>query len=113
MKKGATTILDKPCDSHELYDSIREALRRSQTIQDSMAARQSIEQRISSLTADERQILDCIVEGTSNKAIANELDVSMRTVETRRQQVFEKMQADSVAELVRLVLNVLPQFGPL
>jgi len=106
VQKGAITVLDKPCNDHELYNAIREALVFDQQLRDLSAAKDAIKYRLSTLTPNERDVLELLMAGSSNKQIAKELDISIRTVESRRQKVFEKMQARSVAELVRLVLSV-------
>ena len=64
------------------------------------------------LTPGERQVLDMIVEGESNKSIASKLGVSVRAIEARRSGVYRKMQAKSVAELVRMVIEADSECGP-
>ena len=68
--------------------------------------RRVIRRRIAALSPSERQVLDLVIDGTSNKSIAGQLDLSVRTVENRRRGIFQKMNADSVAELVRMILMV-------
>ena len=69
--------------------------------------RQAIERRLTTITKRERQVLDRVVAGKSNKAIAFELNLSHRTVEVHRSHVMEKMQARSLAELVKLMQDVI------
>lgn len=104
MQQGAITFLEKPCNNHELYSAIREALELDREMRAANSRKREVESRLKSLTPDERQVLMCILHGKSNKATAHELGISVRTVESRRHNVFEKLQADSVANLVRMVL---------
>ena len=108
IKGGAITLLEKPCSSRELWDAIRQALledaerhRREQRVIE-------IRGRVESLTPAERKVLDCMVQGDSNKRMSKRLRVSVRTIEVRRQHVFQKMQTDSLAQLVRLYLEAFP-----
>jgi len=105
MQAGAVTLLEKPCDDHELWDAIRKSLALDAEERASQEYRQELRGRIETLTPAQRKVMDLIVVGKANKVIAMELDVSIRTVEARRHEVFSKMRADSVAELVRLVLE--------
>lgn len=105
MKGGAVTFLEKPCSEHELWDAIREALARDSADRAARENRRQFQERLAKLTADERQVLDMLVEGKPNKLIAKELDVSLRTVESRRHNVFLKTGTSTVAELVRFVIQ--------
>lgn len=105
IQGGAVTLLEKPCEENELWDAIRRALARDAEDRAANEHRQRIVRRIEGLTPTQRKVMDMIVAGKANKVIAVELDVSIRTVEARRQEVFAKMKADSVAELVRLVME--------
>lgn len=105
MKAGAVTMLDKPYAEDDLWDAIRKALAEGAVAQAEMARREEIRRRIAALTPSEREVMDHIVRGNANKVIAKKLGVSLRTVENRRHEVLEKMHADSVAELVRMVLE--------
>ena len=105
VKRGALTVLEKPCRDYELFDAIREAL-----LQDSDSRARTTEQRefrvrLANLASAEKEVLDLMVDGLQNKAIASRLDVSVRTVENRRQQIFEKTGTRSLAELVRLIVE--------
>jgi FixJ family two-component response regulator len=105
VKAGAITVLEKPCEDHDLWDAIRRALALDAVQRAGHERRQELCDRMAQLSPSERQVLDLMVEGKPNKVIARRLDVSVRTVENRRRDVFEKMQADSVAELVRMVIE--------
>jgi FixJ family two-component response regulator len=106
MQNGAVTMLDKPYDDDDLWDAIREGLKRDAEQRAAASIQQSVRKRLDSLTPSERQVLDLVVAGLPNKVIAGRLDVSVRTVENRRREIFSKMQADSVADLVRLAVQL-------
>jgi FixJ family two-component response regulator len=106
MQNGAITVLTKPPAEQELWDAIRKALQQDADTRRICKTQESVRQRLAGLTPKERQVLDLLVLGESNKAIANQLDISVRTVETRRREVFKKMKVESVVELVRLVLTL-------
>ncbi len=105
IKNGAITLLEKPCKNLELWDAIRAALAHDAQQWRADSQRRDVHARLSKLTPSERQVLDLMLAGEANKVIANRLDVSVRTVEVRRQAIFNKMQADSVAKLVRMVVE--------
>jgi FixJ family two-component response regulator len=105
MKAGAVTMLDKPYAEDDLWDAIRKALAQGAVAQTKAARREEFRRRIAALAPSERAVMDLIVGGDANKVIANKLGVSLRTVENRRHEVLEKMHADSVAELVRMVIE--------
>ncbi|QDU55479.1 response regulator transcription factor [Aeoliella mucimassa] len=105
IKNGAVTLLEKPCREHELWDAIREGLARDEENYRRETRRAELRARIDQLTPAEKEVLDLIVAGEPNKRIATSLDISVRTVEVRRQHVFTKLQADSVAELVKIVVE--------
>lgn len=105
IKNGAVTLIEKPCKDLELWDAIREALAVDRANYQADLTRLATQKKLASLTSAERDVLDLIIAGEANKTIAHKLDISIRTVEVRRQAVFTKLGADSVAELVRLVLS--------
>lgn len=105
IKNGAVTLLEKPCRNHELWDAIRAGLAQDAENFQREQRIQELQSRLDLLTPAEREVLDLIVTGVPNKAIAAKLDISVRTVEVRRQHVFAKLKADSVAELVQLVVE--------
>lgn len=104
IQNGAMTLLEKPCKDLELWDAIRSALAQDAELARADAQRADLVARLASLTPSEREVLDLVMQGEPNKVIARRLDVSVRTVEVRRQAIFTKMQADSVATLVRKVI---------
>lgn len=104
MQLGAITFLEKPCRDMELWDAIRKALADDAEFRTRAESIENLRQRIESLTPQEREVMDMIVDGMMNKTIAKRMEVSLRTVEARRQAVFEKIGASCVADLVRLAL---------
>ncbi|MEM8946887.1 MAG: response regulator [Planctomycetota bacterium] len=106
MRNGALTLMEKPCDDDLLWESIRAGIAADCEHWEAQQRTATIQQRVDSLTPKERQVLELIVSGDANKVIASRLDVSVRTIENHRQRIFQKMQADSLAELVRMSISV-------
>jgi FixJ family two-component response regulator len=106
LKAGATDFLQKPFRDQELVDKVHHAIAEDARIRRKCADRQRIESRIGSLTPREREVMEMVVEGKANKVIAMELDLSQRTVEIHRSRVMTKMGADSLPELVRMVVQI-------
>ena len=104
MRNGALTLMEKPCDDDELWDAIRSGLAADVKNYELEQRRASILKKLDLLTPKERQVLEYIVAGYANKVVARKLDVSIRTVENHRHKIFHKMNADSLAELVRIAL---------
>jgi FixJ family two-component response regulator len=105
MKAGAADFIEKPYNDQVLIDSVNRALAASRSPQPSPAAdRAGIEARIATLSPREREVMQFVIEGKPNKVIATRLGLSTRTVEVHRAKVMEKMQAASLAELVRMAL---------
>lgn len=105
LRSGVLAVLDKPCRDNELWSFIQESLAKSEDERRRRAHRASLEERFRKLSPQDRQVLQLIMEGCKNRTMAKRLDVSLRTVENRRRRVFDVMQADSVAELTRQVLE--------
>lgn len=112
MQGGAVTLLEKPFAEDELWNAIRKALAKDARQQAADERRRELRGRIERLTPTQRQVMDLMVAGKPNKSIAKELDVGMRTVEYRRREVFQQMQAESLAELIRLVMEASPESSP-
>jgi two-component system response regulator FixJ len=105
MKLGAADFLEKPFEDDRLIGMIDAALKQAASGARSEALTQDIAARIESLTPRERQVMDGLVGGFSNKLIAREYDISPRTIEVYRANVMTKMQAGSLSELVRLAMR--------
>ena len=101
IKQGAVTVLEKPCRDYELYDSIRDALAQDAVARTRSVERRKFQQALDELSPPEREVLDLMLVGEANKNIAKKLNVSVRTIENRRQKIFEKTNTDSLAELLR------------
>lgn len=104
MKAGANDFLEKPYESELILRIVRACLEENDAAVDASAARHRVLRRMESLTARERQVLDLIMEGASNKVIAQKLTISPRTVEIYRANVMSKMRADTLSELIRITL---------
>jgi two-component system response regulator FixJ len=104
MKLGAVDFLEKPFDDESLLAAVRAALDRHGD-QDQREAREAeFRERLGLLSARERQVLDGLIAGQANKAIAFDLGISARTIEVYRANVMTKMKAGSLSELVRMTL---------
>jgi len=106
MQQGAFDFLQKPFRDQDLIDRIQRALAKDQTGRAELRERARIKERMESLTAREREVLDLVTSGKPNKIMAADLGVSQRTVEIHRARVMEKMGASSLAQLVRMVLDL-------
>jgi two-component system, LuxR family, response regulator FixJ len=106
MQHGAFDFLQKPFRDQDLLDRIQRALVKDAERREALGEHSRIRSHLSSLTAREREVLDLMTLGKQNKAIAQDLGVSPRTIEIHRARVMEKMDAQSVAELVRMMLDL-------
>lgn len=103
IKKGAFDFLEKPFDDGELLMRVRQALESDQRQSAARARSASIQSRLEDLTPRERQIMEMILQGKANKVIADELSISMRTVEVHRANLFDKMGVRTAVELAQLL----------
>jgi FixJ family two-component response regulator len=106
MKNGAVTLLEKPCRDDELWEAVRDSLAADRQAIAREHQRSDLRRRRDALTAKEREVLACVTAGDANKVVARKLMCSVRTVELHRRAVFQKMGADSLAELVRMVVAI-------
>ncbi len=102
LKNGAFDFFEKPFNEHTLLDRIQEALAKELRERDALALRHKTIERLQRLSDREKQVLDLVMAGKPNKAIAVELQISQSTVEVHRASVMRKMKAGSLPELVTL-----------
>jgi FixJ family two-component response regulator len=102
IKAGAQDFIEKPVDDDALAAAIRRALAMAEEAEGAKAVREALRQRHARLTAREAQVMGLVVAGHSNASIAAQLGLSQRTVEHYRAQVMMKMEAPSLAVLVKL-----------
>ena len=105
MQKGAVDFIQKPFRDQDLLDRIREALNTDKERREEQQKHAEVADRLARLTNREREVFDLVVTGKPNKVIAYELGVSQRTVEIHRARVMDKMQARSLADLVKMHMN--------
>ncbi|MBK7954488.1 MAG: response regulator transcription factor [Candidatus Accumulibacter sp.] len=103
LKKGAFDFVEKPCNDNELVNRVIEALQLDANQRVAASGADSVNTRISRLTTRERQVMELILAGRLNKVIADELQISMRTVEVHRASLFEKMGVRTAVELAQLL----------
>ena len=106
VKRGAFDFCEKPFSDNALVDRIEQALALSNERLASQALSAGVASRLAGLTERERDVLRLVVEGLPNKLIADQLDISVRTVEVHRSRVFEKMNVKSAVELANLLREV-------
>ncbi len=102
MKEGAIDFIEKPFNDELLLDAIRNALAVDEKQREARALRAELAARLATLTPREHEVMEMVTAGRSNKEIASALGVSAKTVEAHRAKVMDKMQAGSLAELVRM-----------
>ena len=105
MKKNAMEFLEKPINGQVLLDRIQKAIAKDARIRQEQAAQKTVASRLALLTPRERQVMDLVIVGKLNKVIARELGISPKTVEFHRSNIMKKMKVESLAELVRLVIE--------
>jgi two-component system response regulator DctR len=103
VKRGAFDFCEKPFSDNALVDRVEQALARSQEVLQARLERTRLQARLTELTDRERDVMRLVVEGLPNKLIADQLDISVRTVEVHRARVFDKMEVKSAVELANLL----------
>ncbi len=106
LQHGAFDFLQKPFRDQELLDRIQRALQKDRDNRSEILHKEDIRARLATLTPREREVLDLMTSGRPNKLMAADLDLVQRTIEIHRARVMEKMKAPSLAQLVRMVLEL-------
>ena len=106
VKRGAFDFCEKPFSDNALVDRIEQALKKSASVLDARREQSRVKGRLAELTDRERDVLKLVIEGLPNKLIADQLDISVRTVEVHRARVFDKMEVKSAVELANLLRSV-------
>lgn len=103
VKRGAFDFCEKPFSDNALVDRVEQALAHSGGLVQARLARELVRQRLAELTERERAVMQLVIEGLPNKRIADQLEISVRTVEVHRARVFDKMAVKSAVELSNLL----------
>jgi len=106
MKAGAADFIEKPFDDELIMSAIRKAISEQSGTADARAEKQQLSGRIATLSVREREVMEALVEGKANKAIAFDLGISARTVEVYRANAMMKMHAKTLSDLVRMATIV-------
>lgn len=106
MRTGAVTVLQKPCSEVDLFAAIDQALDYDRSHRSEALERLQIRDRFERLSTGEREVMNLALAGRMNREIASELGIGLRTVEKRRHNVMQKMQVDSLAELMQAVMSI-------
>ena len=103
VKRGAFDFVEKPFSDNALVDRVEQALARSADVIGQRREAQNVQRKLAELTDRERDVMRLVIAGRPNKLIADDLDISVRTVEVHRARVFEKMDVKSAVELANLL----------
>ena len=106
MQNGAFDFVQKPFRDQDLLDRIQKALVLDRDNRSKLQQHAALRARLATLTPRERQVMDLMTQGRPNKLMAVDLDLSQRTIEIHRAHVMEKMQANSLAQLVRMAIDL-------
>jgi len=106
VKRGAFDFCEKPFSDNALVDRVEQALRRSEEVLVARREKKLVQGRLTELTERERDVMRLVVEGLPNKLIADQLDISVRTVEVHRARVFDKMDVKSAVELANVLRSL-------
>lgn len=106
VKRGAFDFCEKPFSDNALVDRIEQAVQRSAQVLATRREKEQLKARLQELTERERDVMRLVVEGLPNKLIADQLDISVRTVEVHRARVFDKMDVKSAVELANLLRDL-------
>lgn len=103
MEQGAVTLLQKPYEPDRLVSAVRKAVNRCEQLRHAQEKVLDTQARLERLSDDEREVLECMVAGLTNKAIAHKLALSSRTLDRRRQNILQTMGVESVVELAAVL----------
>lgn len=106
FRAQAVDFLEKPIDQARLIEAIADAHARYAVVRDESASSEELTNRLAALTPREREVMELVVAGRHNRDIADELGISVRTVEVHKARMMAKLAADGVADLVRLSLGI-------
>ena len=106
VKRGAFDFCEKPFSDNALVDRVEQALQRSQQVLAARREKALLQRRLTELTEREQDVMRLVIEGLPNKLIADQLDISVRTVEVHRARVFDKMEVKSAVELANLLRSL-------
>jgi len=109
FKAGAAEFLEKPVDDEALLEALQNAVRQHVKSRERLSADRAARERYAQLSEREREVVALIVEGLTNKEIGRALALSPRTVETHRANLFGKLQAESLAQLIRRYATVIEE----
>ena len=112
FKSGAAEFLEKPVDDEQLLEALQQAVRQHVRSRERAQGDQAARERVAQLSEREREVLGFIAEGLTNKEIARTLDLSPRTVETHRANLFAKLECDSLAQLIRRYALLMDKSAP-
>ncbi len=105
LKKGGVDFLEKPVNTVEILDAVEKALKRDKDIRNRRLQIDSLHARLDQLTRREREVLDSLIAGQTNRGLAEKLNLSLRTIETHRSNMLKKMGVHSFSHLLRLLLS--------
>jgi FixJ family two-component response regulator len=111
MQNGAFDFIGKPFHDHDLLERVQRALEENARVWRQLSEHQAIRERLDSLTPREREVLEQVTRGSSNKVMAYDLQISQRTIEMHRSRIMEKMQAPSLAHLIRMTRTLTASAG--
>lgn len=106
VKRGAFDFCEKPFSDNALVDRIEQALERSRQVLAARREQDELQSRLTELTDRERDVMQLVAKGLPNKLIADQLSISVRTVEVHRARVFDKMEVKSAVELANLLRSL-------
>lgn len=107
FRQGAIEFLTKPIDEHDLLDAVQRGVQQHLRSRERLRATTSATEKLARLTDREADVLRLMMDGQSNKLMARTLGISSRTVESHRASIFDKLEVDSLAQLVRVYLSSL------